>query len=257
MVPSAPSPVAPGPGARWLPYAEPGGAPFAAAVTPGATAAWDTVPGATPAAGAVAGWPTIRAGGPAWPYGGWAPSPWIATSAGLGWRPPSSGVGPFQPGDEVELLATSTWIWVAGVRVERYARAATLDVIGQDGLAITDGDSALRRWVTLVPDQEDAVPWAVSQLAAMPADPGPSVMAEATFEQASSAPPMAVPEPPLSAPPRSDIPAPAPSGELSRSGEPPAMEPEPAPDEDLQTEPPRRAGPRWDDPRSVIDDGRR
>jgi hypothetical protein len=236
--------MAPGPGARWLPSAEPGSAFVPPAVAPDAVG-WGTVPGATPAAAAIAGWPTTRVGGPTWPYGGWAPSPWIATSAGLGWRPPSSGVGPFQPGDEVELLATSTWIWVAGVRVERYARGATLEVIGQDGLAITDGDSALRRWVTLVPDQDDAVPWAASQLAALPIDAAASTTTDGTIETApseaaSSAPSVSV--------------SPGPSAAPGTQVEPPAIEP--APVDDLRTGSPRRAGPRWDDPRSAIDDGR-
>ena len=47
-------------------------------------------------------------------------------------------------------------------------------MIGQDGLAITDGQAALRRWVTLVPDQDDAVPWAMSQLTASPMAAGPN-----------------------------------------------------------------------------------
>jgi hypothetical protein len=213
---------------------------------PGAPGApWGAVPGGAPVpqATAVAGWPTTRvAAPPAWPQGGWTASPWIATSAGLGWRPPSSGVGPFQPGDEVELLATSTWIWIAGVRVERYAREATLDAIGQDGLAITEGDAAVRRWVMLVPDVDDAVAWAIDELtvpAAPETDTPPAPSSEA-FEAASLEPTDAQPAPALREAPSSLTPETEASTETA------------TPPED-----PRQAGPRWDDPRSVIDDGRR
>jgi len=143
----------------------------------------------------------------------------------------------------VELLATSTWIWVAGVRVERYARGSSLETIGQDGLAITDGDAALRRWVTLVPDQDDVLPWAVSQLAAPPVDSSSGV------EGASEAP-IAAARPLLDV-----VPAPPPGADESPTIVVPSVEP--ATSDQPSTEPPPRAGPRWDDPRSVIDDGRR
>ena len=202
------------------------------------------------------GWPTTRVA-PPWLQGGRPASPWIATSAGLGWRPPSSGVGPFQPGDDVELLATSAWIWIAGVRVERYARGATLEMIGQDGLAITDGQAALRRWVTLVPDQDDAVPWAMSQLTASPMAAGPNDLP--VRADASGVGGRAILEP-----------TPAPSDEPTSPL--PALEPNPAPGTPVAAPVPaieapsdgaaaggpvRRAAPRWDDPRSITDDGRR
>jgi len=172
----------------------------------------------------------------------------VATGSGYGWRPPSSGVGPFQTGDEVELLATSAWIWVAGVRIERYARGATLDQIGHDGLAITDGDAALRRWVTLVPDEDDAVPWVVAQLKT-PAEveSTDASTGDQPLSGISDAPSMSEPELRTAAvkAPDASSPGASPPADQSTAGE------------DAPTRPVRRAGPSWDDPRSVTDDSRR
>jgi hypothetical protein len=103
-----------------------------------------------------------------------ANAPWLSTPGASGWRPANSGIGPFASGEEVELLVTPDAIWVSGRIVERYVRRdATVEPVGTEGLSITAGDAAMRRWVTLVPDREGDLDWLLVMLTEPPAPATP------------------------------------------------------------------------------------
>jgi hypothetical protein len=170
--------------------ARPSGPPGAAPPVPWAPPARpDRVPWVPPTAVVVR--PVSGASSPsaAWldPIAGTSPAPAWAAPGDYGWRRATSGIGPFATGEEVEVLVTPHDIWVAGRLVERYPRSAsTIEPIAEVGLAIIAGDGAVRRWITIVPDDLRDLGWVTELLVSTaPDDDAPTT--DPPFEDPSPA----------------------------------------------------------------------